>query len=225
MNVSIESSWKAVLQTEFEQPYFAELTNVIKADKAAGHVIYPPGALIFNAFAQTPWHNLRVVLLGQDPYPRAGHAHGLSFSVPRNIRVVAPHSLINVFKELQTDVGIAQPAHGCLESWAAQGVLLLNAALTLRADDKEAHKKIGWQRFTDAVIKKISDEKQGIVFLLWGNYAKAKKSLINTQKHYVLEAPHPSPLAGNAFLGCRHFSKTNEFLQQQNLPPIDWTIK
>ncbi|GHU93669.1 uracil-DNA glycosylase [Bacteroidia bacterium] len=225
MNVSIESSWKAVLQTEFEQPYFAELTNVIKADKAAGHVIYPPGVLIFNAFAQTPWHNLRVVLLGQDPYPRAGHAHGLSFSVPRNIRVVAPHSLINVFKELQTDVGIVQPAHGCLESWAAQGVLLLNAALTLRADDKEAHKKIGWQRFTDAVIKKISDEKQGIVFLLWGNYAKAKKSLINTQKHYVLEAPHPSPLAGNAFLGCRHFSKTNEFLQQQNLPPIDWTIK
>ncbi|GHV64868.1 uracil-DNA glycosylase [Bacteroidia bacterium] len=224
MNVNIEPSWGAVLQCEFEQSYFEQITNVIKADKAAGRSIYPPGSLIFNAFAQTTWDNLRVVLLGQDPYPRAGHAHGLSFSVPRNIRVVAPHSLVNIFKELREDVGIATPSHGCLEAWAKQGVLLLNSVLTFRPDDENAHKKIGWQRFTDVVIKKISDEKSGIVFLLWGKYARSKKDLIDTNKHFVLESAHPSPLAGNAFLGCRHFSKTNELLQQQGLQPIDWNV-
>ena len=165
-----------------------------------------------------------MVLLGQDPYPRAGHAHGLSFSVPRTIRITPPHSLVNVFKELHSDVGAPIPPHGCLEAWARQGVLLLNTALTLCAEDREAHKKIGWQVFTDAVIKKIYDLKSGIIFLLWGNFARSKKALIDISKHYVLEAAHPSPLAGDAFLGCRHFSKTNTLLAQQGLPPVCWEI-
>jgi uracil-DNA glycosylase len=224
MEVNIEPSWKTALQSEFEQSYFERIAAIIKADIAAGRTIYPQGKLIFNAFAQTPWDKVRVVLLGQDPYPRAGHAHGLSFSVPRGVRVTAPHSLVNIFKELQDDVGIPAPQHGCLEAWAQQGVLLLNSALTLRSDDHQAHKNIGWQRFTDAVIKKISDDKEGIIFLLWGNFARAKKVLINVNKHHILEAAHPSPLAGGAFFGCRHFSKTNAILQQHGEEPIDWRI-
>jgi uracil-DNA glycosylase len=223
MNVNIDPSWKAVLADEFEQPYFAQIVDVIKADKAAGRTIYPPGGLIFNAFAQTPWDKLRVVLLGQDPYPQVGCAHGLSFSVPRGIKM--PPSLVNIFKELGSDLGIVAPLHGCLESWAQQGVLLLNAVLTFTPADPNAHKKIGWQLFTDAVIKKISAQKSGIVFLLWGNFARAKKELIDLSKHCVLEAAHPSPLAGGAFFGCRHFSKTNTLLQQQGLAPIDWEIR
>jgi uracil-DNA glycosylase len=224
MQVNIESSWYEVLKEEFEQPYFERIVQIIKADLAAGRTIYPNGRLIFNAFEQTPFDKLRVVLLGQDPYPRNGHAHGLSFSVPQNIVVTAPHSLLNIFKELHDDVGVMPPQHGCLEKWAKQGVLLLNSVLTLCAEDREAHKNIGWQTFTDAVIRKISDKKSGIVFLLWGNYARAKKILIDTSKHYLLEAAHPSPLAGGAFFGCKHFSKTNEILRQQGLEPIDWTI-
>jgi len=225
MQVKISPSWQSVLADEFDKPYFEHIVATIKADLAAGRQIYPRGGLIFNAFEQTSWDNLKVVLLGQDPYPRAGHAHGLSFSVPRNIVVKAPHSLINIFKELHDDIGILPPAHGCLEKWAHQGVLLLNSVLTFCPQDSVAHKKIGWQTFTDAVIKKISDNKSGIVFLLWGNYARAKKTLIDASKHYILEAPHPSPLAGNAFLGCRHFSKTNQLLEQQQRTPIDWCIE
>jgi uracil-DNA glycosylase len=222
MDVKIESSWKTVLQEEFDKPYFADVVNYVKAEKAAGHTIYPPGGLIFNAFDKTPFDKVKVVILGQDPYHGYGQAHGLCFSVPRGVK--APPSLINIFNEIHSDLGIAPPNHGCLERWAEQGVFLLNAILTVRANTPASHSGIGWHTFTDAVIRKISDEKTGVVFLLWGNFARAKRELINTEKHFVLEAAHPSPLARGAFSGCRHFSKANELLQKQGLEPIDWRL-
>ena len=222
MNVKIEASWKAALQEEFEKPYFANVVSYVKAEKAAGHTVYPPGSLIFNAFDKTPFDKVKVVMLGQDPYHGFGQAHGLCFSVQRG--VPAPPSLVNIFSEIHSDLGIAPPNHGCLERWAEQGVFLLNAILTVRANTPASHSGIGWQTFTDAVIRKISDEKTDVVFLLWGNFARAKRELINTEKHFVLEAAHPSPLARGAFNGCRHFSKTNELLQQQGLTPIDWSL-
>ena len=223
MDLQIEESWKKVLKEEFEKPYFQHIITFLKAEKATGKIIYPPGPLIFNAFKQTPFEKLKVVLLGQDPYHNKGQAHGLSFSVPDG--VPKPPSLVNIFKELHSDLGIKIPESGNLEKWAKQGVLLLNASLTVRKNEPGSHAKIGWLQFTDSVIKKISDEKQGIVFLLWGKFAQEKQAIIDETKHYVLKAAHPSPYsANNGFFGCRHFSLTNELLMKQHKSPIDWKL-
>ena len=223
MDVNIEASWKEVLHTEFNKSYFENIVAFLKTEKAQGKIIYPPGSLIFNAFDKTPFNKLKVVLLGQDPYHGKGQAMGLSFSVPKGVR--PPPSLINIFKELYDDVGVPISSSGDLTSWANQGVLLLNAALTVRADEPNSHSKIGWHQFTDAVIKKISDEKDGIIFLLWGAFAHQKQELIDQNKHRVLKAAHPSPYsADKGFFGCRHFSKANEFLVRQKQAPIDWKI-
>lgn len=223
MEVQIEKSWKNILQDEFEKPYFQKITEFVKSEIIAGKTIYPSGKLIFNAFEKTPFADLKVVILGQDPYHGARQAHGLCFSVQRGIK--SPPSLQNIYKEIKNDLGIEPPNHGCLEKWTAQGVFMLNSILTVRANEAASHSKIGWETFTDSVICRISELKCGVVFLLWGNFARSKKMLINTEKHFVLEAAHPSPLAGNAFSGCRHFSKTNELLIQQGLQPINWDLK
>jgi len=220
--VQIEDNWRVVLHEEFNKPYFPLIKQFIIEQKAKGKTIYPSGRLIFNAFNLTPFDKLKVVILGQDPYHGKGQAHGLCFSVQQGIK--PPPSLVNIFKEIKTDIGIDPPNHGNLDKWAKQGVLLLNATLTVNEAEPNSHAKCGWQTFTDAVIKKISDEKAGIIFLLWGNFAKAKKGLIDTSKHYVLEAAHPSPLSGGAFFGSKHFSQTNELLKLQGKEPIDWSI-
>lgn len=222
MDVRIEQSWKEALAPEFEKPYFAELAERLHAEKRSGKVIYPPGPLIFNAFDRTPLDKVKVVIIGQDPYHNPGQAHGLSFSVPHG--VAAPPSLKNIYKEIETDLGVKVFKDGSLESWADQGVFLLNAILTVRAGEAASHSRIGWTQFTDAVIKTLSDRREGLVFLLWGNFARSKKALIDTSRHYVLEAAHPSPLAGGAFFGCRHFSQTNRILESQGRQPIDWTL-
>jgi uracil-DNA glycosylase len=224
MEVKIEASWREVLKNEFTKPYFMQVVTFLKTEKAAGKIIYPPGPLIFNAFNQTPFSKLKVVILGQDPYHGLGQAHGLSFSVPNGIK--PPPSLVNIFKEIQTDIGVAMPLqYGNLTRWAEQGVLLLNAALTVRANEPFSHAKFGWADFTDAVIQKISDEKSGIVFLLWGKFAQEKQILIDETKHFVLKAAHPSPFsADKGFYGCKHFSKTNDLLVKQGLQPIDWKL-
>ncbi len=221
MDVKIEESWKRALSPEFEKPYFALLAEKLHEEKRSGVVIYPPGPLIFNAFNLTPLDRVKVVIIGQDPYHNPGQAEGLSFSVPHG--VPAPPSLVNIYKEIGSDLGVRVCKDGSLRGWAEQGVFLLNAILTVRAGSAASHSRIGWEEFTDAVIRTISEQKSGIVFLLWGNFARSKKALIDTSKHYVLEAAHPSPLARGAFFGCRHFSRTNEILQAQGLPPIDWT--
>jgi uracil-DNA glycosylase len=224
MDVQIEPSWKEVLKDEFTKSYFLEIVTFIKTEKALGKTIYPPGPLIFNAFNHTPFDKVKVVILGQDPYHNPGQAHGLSFSVPNGVK--PPPSLVNIYKEIQTDIGVAMPAqYGNLTFWADQGVLLLNAVLTVRANEPASHSKIGWMSFTDAVIKKLSDEKEGIVFLLWGKFAQEKQALIDETKHSILKAAHPSPFsADKGFFGCRHFSKTNELLNKQGLSPINWKL-
>jgi uracil-DNA glycosylase len=222
MEVKIEASWKSVLQEEFDKPYFIELVRLIKTELKEGKQIYPPGTLIFNAFDKTPFDQLKVVILGQDPYHGEGQAHGLSFSVPEGIP--KPPSLVNIFKEIKDDLGIEPPQHGNLESWAQQGVFLLNAILTVRKSEPASHSRSGWAYFTDAVIQKISEHKSGVVFLLWGKFACQKKALIDTNKHHVLESAHPSPLSARNFFGCKHFSKTNQILQQQGLEEINWKI-
>ncbi|MFS8082474.1 MAG: uracil-DNA glycosylase [Ginsengibacter sp.] len=223
MEVQIESGWKNVLKDEFEKPYFGQLTSFLKLEKAAGKIIYPPGSLIFNAFTQTPFDNVKVVILGQDPYHNPGQAQGLSFSVPE--KTPLPPSLINIFKELKTDIGIECSPSGDLSKWAKQGVLLLNSSLTVRQNEPGSHARAGWTIFTDEVIKKISDQRSGVVFLLWGKYAHEKQHLIDETKHFVLKAAHPSPLSANkGFFGCKHFSKTNEILMGENKIPIDWKI-
>ena len=223
MDIQIEESWKKVLKEEFEKNYFQHIITFLKTEKALGKVIYPPGSLIFNAFKQTAFDKVKVVILGQDPYHNKGQAHGLSFSVPDGI--TKPPSLVNIFKELKNDLGIEIPSNGNLEKWAQQGVLLINASLTVREKEPGSHAQIGWLHFTDQVIKKISDEKAGIIFLLWGKFAQEKQSLIDETKHYVLKAAHPSPLsAHNGFFGCKHFSKTNELLMKKHNNPIDWKI-
>ncbi len=222
MDVKIEQSWKEALKDEFEKPYFTELVKFLHAEKNAGKTIYPPGPLIFNAFNLTPIDKVKVVIIGQDPYHGPGQAEGLSFSVPHGI--VPPPSLKNIYKEIESDLGITLHKDGSLKAWADQGVFLLNAILTVRAGEAASHSRIGWAEFTDAVIRILSDCKEGLVFLLWGNFARSKKALIDTSRHYVLEAAHPSPLAGGAFFGCRHFSKANEILEKQGLTQIDWSL-
>lgn len=222
MNVQIEETWKQALQGEFEKPYFASLASFLHQEKAEGKVIFPPGRNIFKAFELTPLPEVKVVILGQDPYHQPGQAMGLSFSVPDG--VPAPPSLKNIFKEMESDLGIRMSGRPNLESWARQGVLLLNAILTVRSGEAASHSGIGWQTFTDAVIKCISDNCEGVVFLLWGNYARSKRELIDQSRHTVLEAAHPSPLARGAFFGCRHFSKTNEILASEGKTPVDWQL-
>ncbi len=223
MDVTIEASWKEILKSEFNQPYFQQIPHHIKTERSQGKIIYPPGRFIFNAFNTTPFDKVKVVVLGQDPYHGQGQAHGLCFSVPAGI--APPPSLVNIFKELQDDVGVSLPNHGNLTHWAEQGVFLLNASLTVRAAEPMSHSKIGWAQFTDAVIKKISANRKHVVFLLWGKFAQEKRSLIDETSHYILRAAHPSPLSAHAgFFGCRHFSKTNEWLSSHGLDPIDWKL-
>lgn len=218
--VKIDKSWADLLAGEFEKEYFISLTETIKEDLRRNIVVYPRGPHIFNAFNLTPFDKVKVVIIGQDPYHGAGQAHGLSFSVPDGVQF--PPSLVNIFKELKSDLGIETPQSGNLERWASQGVFLLNAVLTVRAGAAASHSNIGWTTFTDNVIKLISDKKEGVVFMLWGNFAKSKKELIDTNKHFVLEAAHPSPLARGAFFGCRHFSRANEYLVKCGKEPVKW---
>ena len=219
----IEPSWKNVLIDEFNKPYFVALKEFLVEEKKK-YVVYPAGANIFNAFACTPFNKVKVVIIGQDPYHGPGQAHGLSFSVPEGIQ--KPPSLVNIFKELQSDIGKPIPESGNLESWARQGVLLLNATLTVRANQAGSHQKHGWEQFTDSVIRTLSDQKSGLVFLLWGRFAQDKAGLIDASKHHILKAAHPSPLSAyNGFFGCRHFSKANAFLTAHGLTPIDWQIE
>lgn len=223
MDVKIEPSWKEVLKDEFSKPYFQQIVLHIKTEKSQGKVIYPPGQFIFNAFNTTPVDKVKVVILGQDPYHGPGQAHGLCFSVQNG--VPPPPSLINIFKELHDDIGIEPPNHGNLTHWAQQGVFLLNASLTVRSGEPMSHAKIGWATFTDTVIRKISDLKDHVVFILWGKFAQEKKALIDETKHLILKAAHPSPLSAHAgFLGCRHFSKANEWLISKGIDPVDWKL-
>ena len=224
MDVKINDSWKQVLKEEFEKPYFDQIVNFLKTEKAAGKTIYPAGSNIFNAFNKTPFDEVKMVILGQDPYHGFGQAHGLSFSVLPGLKI--PPSLQNIFKEIKADIGVENPPNfGDLTHWAEQGILLLNAALTVRDGEPMSHAKIGWAQFTDAVIKTISDKKENVIFLLWGKFAQDKQVLINTDSHYILKAAHPSPLsAHNGFFGCKHFSKTNEILVKHGENPIDWKL-
>ena len=219
---NIEESWKKVLWDEFQQPFFAELKQFLIEEKQK-YTVYPPGPLIFNAFNKTPFDKVKVVIIGQDPYHEPGQAHGLCFSVQDG--VPHPKSLINIFKELHDDVGFEIPVNGNLEKWAEQGVFLLNATLTVRAHEAGSHQNHGWERFTDAAISKLSMQREGLVFLLWGNYAKQKEALIDTSKHYILSTVHPSPLSAHrGFFGCKHFSKTNELLRRMGKTEINWQL-
>lgn len=218
----IEENWYAFLKNEFEAPYFADIKAFLIQEKRQ-YIVYPPSKLIFNAFNLTPFNDVKVVILGQDPYHNVGQAHGLAFSVPDGIQ--KPPSLQNIFKELNQDLGINIPTNGNLEKWAKEGVLLLNASLTVRAHNAASHAKIGWQRFTDAAIRTLSEQKNNLVFILWGNYAIAKENLIDHNKHLILKTVHPSPLsASRGFFGCKHFSKTNEYLIKNGITPIDWSL-
>ena len=219
--VKIEPSWKEILKEDFLSPNFVRVKENFLRAKAAGEV-YPPNALIFNAFNLTPFNAVKVVILGQDPYHGAGQAMGLSFSVPRGVKI--PPSLQNIYKEIYDDLGIAEPNSGDLSYWAKQGVLLLNATLSVSAGQANSHSNFGWQDFTDAAISKLSERARNVVFMLWGNPAKAKASLIDASRHLVLTAAHPSPLARGAFFGCRHFSKANLYLAQHGKAPIDWDL-
>lgn len=220
-DVRIENGWKEALREEFLSEYFAKIKENLLAAKAR-EIVYPPGNLIFNAFNLTPFERVRAVILGQDPYHGAHQAMGLSFSVPHGVRI--PPSLVNIYKEIKSDLGISEPASGDLSYWAKQGVLLLNASLSVGANRANSHSGFGWQIFTDAVIKILSARRQSLVFMLWGNFAKAKSALIDAQKHLILTAAHPSPLAGGAFFGCRHFSRCNEYLRAHGLGEIDWDL-
>lgn len=215
------SQWYEKLNTEMNMPYFLDLKQFV-ANERKQHLVYPGEEEVFNALKVTPFEDVKVIILGQDPYHGPNQAHGLSFSVNKGVK--APPSLVNIFKELNTDLGCALPKHGYLMQWATQGVLLLNATLTVRAGSPGSHQNKGWEKFTDKIIQLISEEKEHCVFLLWGNYAKSKVPLINASKHLVLTAAHPSPLARGAFFGSRHFSQTNNYLKSKNLKPIDWCI-
>lgn len=224
MDVKINASWKEVLKQEFEKSYFIELAGFLKVEKAMGKVIYPPGSLIFNAFELTPFDKVKVVILGQDPYHGKGQAHGLSFSVMKGVK--PPPSLQNIFREIASDLGIQfSGTYGDLSHWARQGVLLLNASLTVREGEPMSHSKIGWEQFTDAVIKTVSTQKENVVFMLWGRFAQEKQALIDATKHLILKAAHPSPFSAyNGFMGCKHFSKANDYLVKNGKEPIDWSL-
>ena len=224
MAVLLEASWLEVLKEEFEKPYMIQLREFLKKEKESGQIIYPKNADIFNAFAKTPLDTLKVVILGQDPYHGTKQAHGLSFSVQKGIAI--PPSLKNIYKELATDIpGFSKPNHGNLTEWAEQGVLLLNATLTVQAGMPGSHQKKGWEIFTDQVIKTVSNKSRDIIFILWGNFAQAKSMLIDESKHYIIKSPHPSPLSAyNGFFGSKPFSKTNELLLKQGKDPINWQI-
>ncbi len=218
----IEAGWKSVLLDQFQSPYFRTLKEFLVEEKKK-YTLYPPGRLIFNAFQRTPFDRIKVVILGQDPYHGKGQAHGLCFSVPQGIP--KPPSLVNIFKELQADIGIPIPEHGTLDKWTDQGVLLINATLTVRDSQAGSHQKHGWETFTNRVIEVVSQEKNGVVFLLWGRFAQAKESLIDSSKHLILKSAHPSPLSAyNGFFGCKHFSLTNDYLEKQGNPGIDWAL-
>lgn len=218
--MKIENSWKMALADEFDKPYFVALVdNVRKAYQ--NEAVFPPPSDLFSAFKLTPFSQVKVVVLGQDPYHGAGQAHGLAFSVRDDVAV--PPSLVNIYKEIRDDVGTTMPTSGDLTHWAKQGVLLLNSSLTVRAGEAGSHRPLGWEQFTDAVIRAISDKKEHVVFLLWGSHAQAKSALIDTNKHLILTAPHPSPLSAyRGFFGCKHFSKTNVYLQRHCISPINW---
>ena len=221
--IQLEASWKTRLGDYLQHPDMQALAGFLRAEKRAGKHIYPPGSEIFAAFAHTPFHAVRVVILGQDPYHGPGQAHGLCFSVRPGVRV--PPSLQNIFKEIQRDLGIAPPDHGCLTPWADRGVLLLNSVLTVEEGHAAAHQGKGWEGFTDAAIDALNREREGLVFLLWGAYAQRKGQLIDKQRHCVLSAVHPSPLSAHrGFIGCGHFSAANRYLQAQNLNPVDWSL-
>ena len=223
MDVKIEASWKKELQGEFSKPYFQQIVLHLKTEKLQGKIIYPPGPYIFNAFNTTPFDQVKVVILGQDPYHGAGQAHGLCFSVLNGVQ--SPPSLLNIFKELQDDIGIPVPRNGNLIHWAQQGVFLLNASLTVRAGEPMSHAKIGWAEFTDTVIRKISEDKNHVVFILWGKFAQEKRVLIDESKHLILRSVHPSPLSAyGGFFGCKHFSKTNQWLISKGIDPVDWSV-
>ena len=222
INPQIEETWKNVLNEEFQKEYFIKLKQFLIEEKKR-YMVYPPGSQIFAAFNQTPFNKVKVVILGQDPYHGQGQAHGLCFSVPKGVPM--PPSLQNIFKELNSDLGLPIPTHGNLEKWAGQGELLLNATLTVRANQAGSHQNKGWEIFTDATIRSLSDQCKGLVFMLWGNYAQAKASIIDSRKHFILTAPHPSPLsASRGFFGGKHFSKTNRLLLSVGKEPIDWSL-
>jgi len=223
MEIKMETSWKNALSDLFDKPYFSQIADHLKAEKALNTIIYPSGGLIFNAFSLTPYEKVKVIILGQDPYHNPNQAMGLSFSVPDGMK--QPPSLVNIFKELHKDIGMAIPSSGNLTAWAKQGVLLLNAVLTVRANEPASHAKIGWTKFTDDVILSLSSQKTGLVFILWGNFAQEKIKLIDSSKHKILKAAHPSPFSAyNGYFGCKHFSATNEYLVKNNIDPINWAI-
>ena len=221
--IKLQPSWLAPLQAEFGQPYMAELKAFLAKEREAGKRIFPAGRDWFRALDLTPLDQVRVVVLGQDPYHGEGQAHGLCFSVPQGIR--PPPSLVNIYKELESDLGIPRPGHGFLEHWSRQGVLLLNSVLTVEMGQAASHRDRGWERFTDAVIRLVNAKPEPVVFLLWGSYAQKKAAFVDQSRHLVLKAPHPSPLSAHSgFLGCRHFSKANAFLEEHGQTPIDWAL-
>lgn len=222
-SIQLDSSWLNHLQPEFEQQYMQELSAFLRTEKAAGKTIFPAGENIFSALNTTPLEQVKVVILGQDPYHGPNQAHGLSFSVPHGVKI--PPSLINIYKEIQSDLGLPFPSHGNLTSWAEQGVLLLNSVLTVQSGLAASHQKRGWERFTDEIVNLLNQKRQGLVFLLWGSYAQRKGEVIDPNRHLILTAPHPSPLSAHrGFMGCKHFSQTNQYLQQLGKTPIDWSI-
>ena len=221
--IQLAESWKSRLLGEFEKPYMKQLREFLKAEYKKGKKVYPSGKQIFAALDATPFEKVRVVILGQDPYHGPGQAHGLSFSVPRGVK--PPPSLVNIFKELHADIGLDIPSHGNLEHWAEQGVLLLNAVLTVEEGQAASHQMKGWETFTDAIIKRLNDERTGLVFLLWGSYAQKKAAFVDRKKHCVIESVHPSPLSAHrGFLGSKPFSKINHYLKSQREKPIDWSL-
>ena len=223
MSVNLHPGWLEPLQAEFDQPYMAELKRFLLGERNAGKRIFPAGSNWFRALDLTPLDEVKVVILGQDPYHGPGQAHGLCFSVPNGVR--PPPSLVNIYKELASDLGLPPPAHGFLEHWARQGVLLLNSVLTVEMGQAASHRDRGWERFTDAVIRLVNDKPEPVVFMLWGSYAQKKAAFVDPSRHLVLKAPHPSPLSAHSgFLGCRHFSKANAFLESRGLAPIDWAL-
>ena len=222
-NIKLHSSWLEVLQDEFDKTYMVNLKQFLAAQKAAGKTIYPAGSNWFSAFNHTPFDEVKVVILGQDPYHGPNQAHGLCFSVLPGIAI--PPSLRNMYQELQTDLGVTTPDHGCLTHWAQQGVLLLNATLTVEQGNAGAHQGKGWEQFTDRAVQELNEQREGLIFLLWGSYAQKKGAFIDTSKHRVLKAPHPSPLSAyRGFFGCKHFSLTNQYLNEQGAKPIDWQL-